>query len=127
MALGHNRISVKIRPEILVLATLLGGCDTSITRGYTDAEAFRTRLLTSTPVGSPVDSARSLLVANGFHCSRSTNARFATFPPQVRADYLYCDRETMVMLFVSRRWQIAHVDTGGRVMAVHVTTGVTGP
>jgi hypothetical protein len=84
-------------------------------------------LLVRTPVGSSIDSARALLVRNGFVCKRSVNQRFSTFPVGVTADYLYCDREKMTSFPVSRRWQIAHVDTAGRVMAVYVTTDLTGP
>jgi hypothetical protein len=74
--------------------------------------------------------------AEGFACRRLYNTGFAedgpSGGPQIHhppADLLWCDsgeRATLTLL-VSKRWQVAFVDSGGTVSRVAVGVGLTGP
>ena len=98
-----------------------------------DAAATKAELLKVVPVGSKVEFARTALEAKGFVCSIEYNKSYADddgagkLVTRPKADFLYCDSERRVDLFVSKRWQVMFPVKDGNVVSVAATVTLTGP
>jgi hypothetical protein len=72
-------------------------------------------VLARIPLGTEISRAAAIMEREGFKCAK-IYTRFS----------LWCDRERMVGLFVSRRWQVLFVDKGGVTTDVAVRVSLTG-
>jgi hypothetical protein len=114
-------------PLLLLLAAGLGcaGRETRLVDRLDESAAMRAAVLQVAPVGTPVADAVARLGAQGFHCQPTARNVFAGVPDSLT--YAYCDGSSRGAPLVSRRWQLALVDSGGRVSDVHATTHLVGP
>src|SRR5262245_38838637 len=99
------------------LLTAVSGCsiDHSITHGADGSPEWDRRLSAAIPLGLAADSARAVMIRNGFRCSSGADS--------VR--YLWCDKESGPRFaVVRRRWQaILNIDDRGRIYELRGTTG----
>jgi hypothetical protein len=104
-----------------ILLTLAAGCvgDRSITRGADGSPEWDRRLAAAIPIGIPLDSAKAVMLRNGFRCELGADG--------VR--YLWCDKNGGGRFsVVRRRWQaVLNLDTSDRIARVRATTDLTGP
>ena len=104
----------------LLLAVAAGcGRDRSITHGADGSSDWDRRLAAAIPIGIPLDSARAIMLHNGFHCELVTD----------RSRQLWCDKSGGGRFaVVRRRWHaVLDLDTGDRIARVRASTGLTGP
>ena len=98
---------------------VLSGCgDRNITSGA-DSEAVWSRALeAAVPMGTPFDSAKAIMVRNGFKCNSGADS----------VVWLWCDKFSGGSFdIVKRRWiAILNMDHG-RVFQVRSNTGLIGP
>lgn len=97
-----------------------------------NGEKTRKAVLARIPLGTEIPRVATIMEAEGFKCRRMYSG-FADDRPDGRgqvshapANILWCDRDRMVGLLISRRWQVIFVDTGGVATQVAVGVGLTG-
>ena len=75
-------------------------------------------------VGTPLETARAFMEAQGFKCSLITHGQFGD---RQGIDYLYCRRsDDSGMALVDRRWQVAIILGDGKVVEIDASTGLVG-
>src|SRR4051812_2067727 len=108
------------------LATLVGalaaltamGCSTPLVDRLDDSEAMRVAVLRLVPVGTSIDEAERRLGREGLTCGRPALGRFGDHGPLL---FAHCEGRSRG-LATYRRWQIALVDSAGRLSDVLVTS-----
>jgi len=104
-----------------ILLAVAAGCgrDRSITHGADGSSDWDRRLAAAIAIGIPLDSARAIMLRNGFHCELVTDS----------SRQLWCDKSGGGRFaVVRRRWQaVLNLDAGDRIAHVRATTGLTGP
>ena len=98
--------------------------DTSITRGLERTEQLHSALLQVIPPGTNLASATEFMQKNEFRCSKQSNGNWND---RKNLDFTYCDKNADSRWPVSRRWQVALVDSKGTVQEILVSTGLIGP
>ncbi len=124
-----------VTPLLLLGALTLAGCSRgSLPSHVQTAAQLRVYVLAKAPAGSPVRGARRLLERHRFHCKPLRHGDFAYDAPArgpgvwKGIDYVYCDqRETSGLRPVTRRFQVALVQRGGKLVDVGVSIGLIGP
>lgn len=113
----------------LFLALVSTGCGRAqpdrVLDGVEDPRAMRAVVLAIAPVGTTIAEARRRVELEGFRCEPSTQASFAGQSDSF--NYSHCSGSSQRDLFVSRRFQLALVDSAGLLGEVFVTTGLIGP
>ena len=94
----------------------------SATREIDKPERMVQAVMNGVPIGTPVDEAQRFMEGEGFQCRREANAKFLD---RGGLDYLYCNRYGGSI--VKRRWQVAVVHRGGKVVEVLASTGLVNP
>jgi hypothetical protein len=106
------------------IVMLFTACARGLPDRAEDAAAMEAAVLRVVPIGTAIDDARRRLDAQGFRCAAT---RFAPFAGEADSlNYAYCDGSSR-SVFVTRRFQLALVDSGGLLSRVRVTTGLIGP
>ena len=91
--------------------------DRTITRGADGAPEWARRLTAAIPLGISGDSARSVMVRNGFRCQEGADS----------AAYIWCDKLSNKAV-VKRRWQaVISLNSQHVVYEVRASTGLIGP
>jgi hypothetical protein len=111
-------IEQKTKFLFVVVFALACAHDETITRGADGANDWKRRVETAIPLGISEDSARSVLIRNGFNCGAfdSTDST------------VWCDKEPGGRFeIVRRRWQATIHFESGRVNRVESSTGLIGP
>jgi|ERR1043166_2793617 hypothetical protein len=102
----------------LLLTTLsCRGTDRTITHGADSEGDWSRRLAAAVPIGTPKDSARRLMEANGFQCREGTDS----------VPYLWCSKSSASANIVTRKWSAVLNLDSNRVRAVRGLTGLVGP
>ena len=126
--LGIIRYSSSHAMRILAMASVLAvsGCAHSDNLSDQPAQAA-SQIQSWVPLGTSLAEAQRIMEQHQFKCSTMTNSSFGNL---TSADFLYCDRrdaDSQITPTVIRRWQIALVLSDGKVSAVKVNAGLTGP
>jgi len=109
---------------VAAMAVLLfAGCSTRLVDRIGESTAMRSAILELIPMGTPIADAGRRLGREGFQCQPPSLARFGEQGP---LRYAYCDGRSCG-LPVYRRWQLALVDSDGRLSDVLVANGLVGP
>ena len=91
--------------------------DRTITHGADGPADWAKRLSSAIPLGITGDSARAVMVRNGFRCQDGVDS----------VAYIWCDKESGKSI-VKRRWQaVINLDPLHSVSAVRGSTGLVGP
>ena len=106
-----------------VTLLLSAGCATRLVDRFDDTAGMRTAVLELVPVGTPMEDARRRLELEGFRCELPATHRFEGVQDPLH--YAHCDGRSRGLL-VYRRWQLALVDSAGRLSDVLVATGLVG-
>jgi hypothetical protein len=114
--------------KILALAIVLAvsGCARVDKLSEQPAQAA-SQIQSWVPVGTSLADAQRTMELHQFKCSMMTNSNFGDLKA---IDYLYCDRsdsDSQITPIVIKRWQVALVSSDGKISAVRVRTGLTGP
>jgi hypothetical protein len=107
---------------IAALALTAAGCSRQLVDRVADPTSMRSAILALVPIGTSIDHAAQRLEPEGLKCQPSSVARFGDREPLL---YAYCDGRSRGA-FTYRRWQIALVDSAGRVSDVLVASGMVG-
>ena len=107
----------------MAVLLLLTGCTTGLVDRFEAPAAMRSAILELVPIGTPIEDAGRRLEREGFRCQPPHLERFGEQGP---LRYAYCDGRSRG-LPVYRRWQLALVDSDGRLFDVLVATGLVGP
>jgi hypothetical protein len=111
-------IEQKTKFLFVVVFALACAHDETITRGADGANDWKRRVEAAIPLGISEDSARSVLIRNGFNC-RAFDSTDST---------VWCDKEPGGRFeIVRRRWQATIHFESGRVNRVESSTGLIGP
>lgn len=90
--------------------------DRTITRGADGELEWSRRLGTAVPLGIAAESARAVMLRNGFHCENGVDS----------AAYIWCEKFSDKPL-VKRRWQaVIRINSQHLVNEVRATTGLIG-
>lgn len=112
-------------PRFAIIAALaIIGCREPRFGAVTQGPAMRDGLIALAPLGTSTAAASKTLGAAGFQCDslhRATLGTSDTIP------LVHCDLFISAGGSVSRRWQVALVDSSGSVTEVRVATGMIGP
>ena len=97
----------------------------------------KTAVLNVVPIGSRIDTAKTVMEAKGFRCQMLYNQRYSgdddagsrrqiEYPP---ADVLWCDSGDRPYrgIIISKRWQVIFEAKDDAVVRVAVGVGLTGP
>jgi hypothetical protein len=114
--------------KIVALAIVLaaGGCAHNEKLSEQPAQAA-SQIQSWVPVGTSLADAQHIMQQHHFACSVMTNSSSGNLKPVV---FLYCDRHVVdrqANRDVVRRWQVALIVSDGKVSAVRLSTGSTGP
>jgi hypothetical protein len=101
------------------------GCARGLPDRVEDAAAMEAAVLRIAPPGTPIDEARRRVERAGFACEPTRVGPFAGEPDSLR--YAYCDGSSRGDPFVSRRFQLALVDSAGLLSRVRATSHRVGP
>jgi len=101
----------------ILLFSLLGCRDRSITRGADGEREWSRRLAGAVPLGTPAESAQAIMERNGFQCRAGADS----------VAYLWCDKMSAKINVVRRRWQAVLNLNRGQVFEVRAFTGLIGP
>jgi hypothetical protein len=109
---------------LMLLVVAAPGCAgaRSATREIDKPERMVEAVISGVPIGTTVDEAQRFMEGEGFQCRREANTKFLD---RGGLDYLYCNRYEGGI--VKRRWQVAVVHRGGKVVEVLASTGLVGP
>jgi hypothetical protein len=121
------RFAIQNVAWLTIVTAVAAGCRShhSVTRGIKEPALMTQTISKHIPAGTTLDQAQRWMEREGFRCSRKSNSEFAAL--EGRRDYLYCDRSEGEMASVDRRWQVALVHRGGKIVDVSATTGLVGP
>jgi len=112
-------MAFSLRTRLLIASCLVAvACarDTTITHGADGLPEWQRRLAAAVPLGVSVDSARSVMRANGFDCQEGADS----------VVYLWCSK--MAAGIVRRRWQaVINLRSNRTVLEVRASTGLSGP
>lgn len=116
---GSNARSMSLRLRIVLgLLVAAGACtvDQTITHGADGAPEWERRLSAAVAIGVPLDSARAIMLRNGFRCEAGADS--------VR--YLWCDKMGGGRFAIARRrWQaVLSLGDRNRIARVRATTGL---
>jgi hypothetical protein len=81
-------------------------------------------LLALAPLGTPTTTASRAIEATGFQCEP---LRRGTFGTRDTIAFAHCDLSISQGAPISRRWQVALVDSVGALAEIRVATGLIGP
>src|SRR5678815_5333574 len=110
---------------VVVLAgLLLAGCHKTLAERTTQPAEMRTAVLVLAPLGTPMAEAARRLALEGFRCGAVQRGTFGAADTLL---YAYCDAYASAGWPVSRRWQLALVDSAGHLRDVRAKTGLIGP
>ena len=91
--------------------------DRTITRGADGSADWDRHLASAIPLGISADSARAIMLGNGFRCQDGVDS----------VAYIWCDKESAKPI-VKRRWHaIINLNASRSVFAVRGSTGLVGP
>jgi hypothetical protein len=107
-----------------VAALALLGCHEPRWGALTDAPAMHDSLVALAPIGTSTFAAFKTLGAAGFRCD---SLHRATFGGRDTIPLVHCDLYISAGGSVSRRWQVALVDSSGSLTEIRVATGMIGP
>jgi hypothetical protein len=113
-----------IRLLAMTTAAALVGCRHSLAERIELPDEMRAAVLAIAPRGTPTAEAARRLTREGFACAP---VRHASFGGSDSLTYAYCNASASVGSPVSRRWQLALVDSAGRLLDVRAKTGLIGP
>ena len=110
----------------LVLVLAVGGCahNEKLSEQPTQAAS---QIQSWVPVGTSLADAQHIMQQHHFTCSVMTNSGSGDSKPVV---FLYCDRriaDRQANRDVIRRWQVALIVSDGKISAMRVSTGSSGP
>jgi hypothetical protein len=98
-----------------------------------DGPATQAAVLKIVPIGSKIELAKTIMEAKGFRCLMQYNKGYAGDDPAGRhqthypaGDFLWCDSERTLGIFISKRWQVIFVEKDETVASVVVGVGLTG-
>lgn len=113
------RMSVRTIAGIALITAgfACAGLDRTITRGADGEPEWSRRLAAAVPLGISADSARSVMLRNGFQCQEGADS----------VAYIWCDKLADKAV-VKRRWQaVINLDSQRHVYEVRGSTGLIGP
>jgi hypothetical protein len=114
-----SRVLDLIEPKLLLVVAFALACarDETITRGADGADDWKRRAEAAIPLGISIDSARAVLVRNGFNCR----------PLESADSTVWCDKVSGGRFeMVRRRWQTILHFQSGRVKKIESSTGLIG-
>ncbi len=121
LGMKSNKPLAKQCSGIIIMMLGLISCSAPLS---SDEVQAREELLSLAPVGSDVRLAKPLLKKQGFECSWTTQETFGD--SEDKHDYLYCDIQKRVGIFVTRRWQVALIHQNNLVEDAAIGIGLIG-
>jgi len=103
----------------MVALAVACGVDHTITHGADGKPEWDRRLAAAIPIGLQLDSARAIMLRNGFRCEAGADS----------LRYLWCAKQGGGRFdIVRRRWSaVLTLDAGDRVSRLRATTDLIGP
>jgi hypothetical protein len=108
-----------------ILLAALTACSRGLADRVENADAMRAEVLALAPLGTDLAEARRRVEGAGFRCEAPGRATFTGSRDSLR--FAYCSAERARGAFETRRFQLALVDSAGRLAEVRVTTGLVAP
>lgn len=109
----------------LALSLAFSGCARGLPHRVETAAAMQAAILQLVPIGTDIAEARRRVEEVGLKCEEPKLDRFAGQPDSLR--FAYCDGSSSGDVFVSRRFQLALVDSTGQLSRVLATEHLVGP